>query len=382
MQGRREILLIGASIIFAGLLLEIGLRIAGVTYPIFHRLETLRGWSPQPSISGVWMTEGKALIENNQEGFRDRDYPLKKPPHTFRVTVLGDSMSEALAVPWEKTYWSILENRLADCRGSPVEVMNFSVSGYGTAQQLLTLRHNALKYEPDLVLLAFFTGNDVWNNERALDGHEDRVYFVLEDGQLSLDNSNTQSRRFQLKLYWRRSINAIINASRLFQLVREFYTRMRNAKRNKTQQKDVLFNPENPAYAIFKPPQTTEWRRAWATTAALLRLMRDETVSAGSQFQIVNLTAPAQVYPNKTLRDKFAKALSVKKLDYPDRRLAAIVDDASIPAISLLEPLRAYADKNQAYLHGFENSQLGTGHWNEIGHRLAGETIARRLCAN
>ena len=97
-----DFLLIGASIIFAGLLLEIGLRIAGVTYPIFHRLETLRGWSPQPSISGVWMTEGKALIENNQEGFRDRDYPLKKPPHTFRVTVLGDSMSEALAVPWEK----------------------------------------------------------------------------------------------------------------------------------------------------------------------------------------------------------------------------------------------------------------------------------------
>jgi len=111
-------------------------------------------------------------------------------------------------------------------------------------------------------------------------------------------------------------------------------------------------------------------------------LMRDETVSAGSQFQIVNLTAPAQVYPNKTLRKKFAKALSVKKLDYPDRRLAAIVDDASIPAISLLEPLRAYADKNQTYLHGFENSQLGTGHWNETGHRLAGETIARRLCAN
>ena len=94
MRGRREILLIGASIIFAGLLLETGLRIAGVTYPIFHRLETLRGWSPQPSIAGVWMTEGKALIENNQEGFRDRDYPLKKPLRTFRIAVLGDSMSD------------------------------------------------------------------------------------------------------------------------------------------------------------------------------------------------------------------------------------------------------------------------------------------------
>ena len=382
MPGRREIVLIAASIMFAGLLAEIGLRAIGIAYPIFHRLEALRGWSPQPGLSGVWMTEGEALIENNREGFRDRDHPLEKPSGAFRIVILGDSMTEALAVSREKTYWSILEDRFAACRGGPVDVMNFSVSGYGTAQQLLTLRHNALKYSPDLVLLAFFTGNDVWNNERALDGHEDRVYFALKDGQLSLDDSNTQTTRFQLKKFWRGTVNAIINASRLFQLFREFYTRTRNATRSEAKPSATVFNPESADYAIFKVPETAAWRNAWATTEALLRKMRDETVSAGREFKIVNLTAPAQVYPDSAVRSGFAKALGVDRLDYPDRRLAALAQDAGIPAISLVEPLRAHADQHKAYLHGFENTRLGTGHWNETGHRLAGETIALSLCTN
>ena len=59
MPRRREIVLIAASIMFAGLLAEISLRAIGIAYPIFHRLETLRGWSPQPGLSGVWMTEAR-----------------------------------------------------------------------------------------------------------------------------------------------------------------------------------------------------------------------------------------------------------------------------------------------------------------------------------
>ena len=381
MPGRRELMLIAAGILFAGLLAEAGLRITGIAYPIFHQLERLRGWSPQPNIAGVWMTEGKALIENNREGFRDRNHQLEKLAGTLRIAILGDSMSEALGVPRKQTYWSILEDRLANCRSTPVEVMNFSVSGYGTAQQLLTLRRNVLKYSPDLVLLAFFTGNDIWNNERALDGHEDRVYFVEQDGQLMLDDSNTRTTRFQLKKLWRGTLNSMINGSRLFQLIREFYNRMRNAARSDKKRVDMVFDPKSASYAIFKAPRTAAWRRAWATTDALLLAMHNEIAAAGAKFWIVNLPGPVQVYPNKVVRHDFAKALDVETLDYPDRHLAALSRNARIPLINLHKPLRAYADRNSTYLHGFENTQPGTGHWNETGHRLAGETIAESLCA-
>lgn len=379
--GRRDLALIAVSLLFAAAAAEIGLRIAGIAYPVFHRLEPLRGWSPLPGVSGVWMTEGEALIENNAEGFRDRDRPLTKPPNTFRIAVIGDSMSEALAVPLEKTYWSILERALARCRGDAVEVMNFSVSGYGTAQQLLTLRHNALKYEPDLVLLAFFTGNDVWNNERALDGHEDRVYFVLEpDGSLREDASNTATARFRTKMLWRGVVNGAINASRLLQLIRESYTRAKTALRGDKARDGAIFDPASGDYRIFVPPATEEWRRAWKTTEALILKMRDAAAAKGAAFGIVNLTAPVQVYPDAALRRAFAKSLGTDRLDYPDRRIAEFAANAGIPAITLLDPLRDHATATGAYLHGFDNTRPGTGHWNDAGHARAAAEIAKVLC--
>lgn len=42
--------------------------------------------------------------------------------------------------------------------------------------------------------------------------------------------------------------------------------------------------------------------------------------------------------------------------------------------------LRAWAEANDAQLHGFENTALGTGHWNERGHEIASRELARWLC--
>ena len=44
--------------------------------------------------------------------------------------------------------------------------------------------------------------------------------------------------------------------------------------------------------------------------------------------------------------------------------------------------MRQFAEANRAFLHGFRNSAFRTGHWNEKGHGLAAEIIARDLCAN
>jgi hypothetical protein len=43
--------------------------------------------------------------------------------------------------------------------------------------------------------------------------------------------------------------------------------------------------------------------------------------------------------------------------------------------------LAAHAAANGEHLHGFANTQLGGGHWNERGHALAAELITERLCA-
>jgi hypothetical protein len=38
------------------------------------------------------------------------------------------------------------------------------------------------------------------------------------------------------------------------------------------------------------------------------------------------------------------------------------------------------ADAERKYLHGFSNTILGFGHWNENGHELAGKLMAQQLC--
>jgi hypothetical protein len=383
--GRKELALFAVSVALCAGATEIALRAMGVAYPIFHKLESYRGWAPQPGASGTWITEGKSHILINAEGFRDRDHVIEKPKNTLRIAILGDSMSEAFAVPVESTFWSVMARELKSCAAlnrRTAEVLNFSVSGYGTAQALLTLRRNALKYAPDIVLAPVFTGNDILNNDRALDGHKDRVYFTFNDGELVLDDSNTRTTRFWFKATWRNIRNSVTNASRVMQLFREFYYRTKNAWRARKQTADgPVFDSAARDYQVFRVPDDPAWRRAWATTEALLRAMRDESRAGGAKFWITTLTAPPQVYPDKNIRETFKADLKVETLDYPDRRIAAFAKRGNIPVVALVGLLRTHADATGDYLHGFPNTRLGTGHWNEKGHQAAGEVLARAVCA-
>ncbi len=47
--------------------------------------------------------------------------------------------------------------------------------------------------------------------------------------------------------------------------------------------------------------------------------------------------------------------------------------------MNLAPLLQTYAEQNNVYLHGF-GSDIGNGHWNQLGHRVAGEIIAQKLC--
>ncbi len=74
-----------------------------------------------------------------------------------------------------------------------------------------------------------------------------------------------------------------------------------------------------------------------------------------------------------------AERLGVADLYYPERRFNALAAREGFPILNLAPAFQAYADERRVFLHGF-GRDLGNGHWNEEGHRLAGETIARWLC--
>jgi hypothetical protein len=41
--------------------------------------------------------------------------------------------------------------------------------------------------------------------------------------------------------------------------------------------------------------------------------------------------------------------------------------------------MKKYAQEHQVYFHGFSNTAMGTGHWNERGNRFAACLIASKL---
>src|SRR6266481_7555898 len=197
---RKKLLLITFGLLFGLFMSEIFLRVIGYSYPLFYTTDYYRGFALQPGATGHYQREGESDVRINSDGLRDREHAKTKPEDTVRIAVLGDSFSEAMHVPMEHTFWSLLERKLQECNAFPgkqVEVINFGVSGYGTAQELMTLRQKVWDYSPDLVVLGVTTHNDVSDNSRALSKTEQVPYFTLRNGELVYDASFRDSKAYQ-----------------------------------------------------------------------------------------------------------------------------------------------------------------------------------------
>ena len=191
--------LILGGILVAFVVAEIAVRVLNLAPAEFYTYDRYVGWKMKPNYSGWQKHEGVALMESNSEGFRGPEYSLVKPPGTLRIAVLGDSFAEAQHVAFEDTFCSVIQRDLqgqcpfaigGDDKSqrlfTNVEVMNFGCDGYGTAQELQTLRHSVWQYSPDVIVLAFFNGNDVRNNSVVLEGDKCRPFFVHKGDNLVL----------------------------------------------------------------------------------------------------------------------------------------------------------------------------------------------------
>ena len=382
----RELLLLTASLGFALVLAEVGLRLVGFTgdQDVWSMPDERFGRVLRPGAEGWWRAEGETYVRINSDGLRDREHQLPKPPGTLRIAVLGDSFSEAKQVAMENTFWAVLERELAPCAGSwgktHVEVINFGKAGYGTGLELLTLRENAWKYDPDIVLLQFFSGNDLANNRPATHrGCTD--YFVYERGNIIL-RSHTRDCRQSAQT------GSSFGALRLVQLIKmarkTLYDRVLRSK-VLTKEGTLLEDPDQVEPGIwskaFQPPKDATWQEAWQITEGLIKLMNEEVRAHNAEFWIMTATVGIQVYPERAIRDAFERRFGAGSLLYADRRIETLAMQEGIPMILLAPRFAAFADERNVFLHGFSNTALGTGHWNAEGHRLAGEIIAQEMCS-
>jgi hypothetical protein len=377
--------LVVASFAVALVLAEVALRIAGFDYAPFWRPDPITGTALRPNTSGWFRKEGEAYVSVNSRALRDRERPVAKPPGVYRIVVLGDSYAEALQVDVERTFWRLLEKKLQACDfqpGKQIDVVNLGTSGFGTGQELRALQARGLAYAPDLVLLAFFAGNDVRNNSRELETEKLKPFYVLDDaGALRLDDSFATSAEFR-----RRSARVRDFAKeaskylRTLQLV--YYVKDTLEAGSPAGRAAGVGSAIEPGLddQVFTAPQSEPWRQAWRVTERLIAETRRTAAAAGADFILVTLSVGIQVHPDRAVRDAFAKKLEAPDLFYPERRLLELGKSENIRVIALAPELLRRAESGNVFLHGFANTRMGTGHWNEAGHAAAADLLAEKLC--
>ncbi len=90
----------------------------------------------------------------NSRGWRDRERTLENTRGSFRIVVIGDSVTFGAIVPAAQIYTRLLEDRLQR-EGYNVEVINISYGGWDPEQELEALKNEGILYRPDLVILQF-----------------------------------------------------------------------------------------------------------------------------------------------------------------------------------------------------------------------------------
>ena len=111
------------------------------------------------SVDGSWE------FHTNKQGFRNYyDFTYDKTGK-IRIVCLGDSHTQGYESDQDSTYSAVIKNRLKSDK-IDVEVFNTGVSGFSTAEELVLLEHELVKYAPDFVVLGFFA-NDFLGNLKA-----------------------------------------------------------------------------------------------------------------------------------------------------------------------------------------------------------------------
>jgi hypothetical protein len=147
--------------------LEIGLRVAsgseaGPSFQALFMSDPNVGHRLRPHARMRYTTrEFKTDLAINGQGVRDDEEIGPKAPDERRVVILGDSLVMSVQVPLAQTFGERLEAALASA--DPAHrwrVINAGVQGYGPVEEWFFYDRVAAAFEPDIVLVVTFVGND------------------------------------------------------------------------------------------------------------------------------------------------------------------------------------------------------------------------------
>ena len=107
--------------------------------------------------------DGRELLITG-DGLWDVEHPVAKPAGTYRIVLLGDSVPNDPSIPFFERFPRLLGEKLTAETNRTVEVINVSCEGWNSIQEVRFLERVGLKYQPDLVLVAYVLNDPFLQN--------------------------------------------------------------------------------------------------------------------------------------------------------------------------------------------------------------------------
>ena len=316
----------------------------------------------------------------NEFGFNDRDYPHNKSGDTFRILILSDSFNWAGGL--EQNYTAKLERKLAEAFGPErVEVINAGYPGTHPGEYLQILKKFGLQYNPDLVVLGFFVGNDFF------DASPWRRRIVVGGTRTDIDLRIGKERTLFGRL--------LIPQSRFYLFLKEQWVtyEFQQLQQQALDEPATVQLPTPNAAQPQVPTDTTYADKYLAVEAARIQVanwdqasafqpnvdyvfeqliaMRDLLAGRDTQFMIV--AYPDEFQVNEALRQQVFAAYQFDptpyQLDRPQGLLWQFSTDHDIEFHDMLPAFQAAHDAGQRlYIPN-------DAHWNEAGNELAAQYL-------
>lgn len=334
------------------------------THPVYGRFHVPRfdGW--------VKTHEFASRVRINSLGLRGPERGYARPDGVRRVLVLGDSFVEAAQVDEAASTVGRLEAALNARGDASFEVLNAGVGGWGTGQQLVYLREEGYRYEPELVIVMLYLGNDVFDNSYVLQGrprNPREPYWVFRDDG-TFEPMEFRSRKPE-------EVSPLVAALRERVLLWNVFETGVLSKLEEREDDPELranrFNLNKMIIHAVKPSDRQE--EAWRVTLTLLQRVRQLGEERGFKTAVVVAPAWFQVYDAE-----WSELLAANRLrpdewsaDLPNAVLAVNAGTIGAPMLDLLPALRAEAASEPRLHFPYDK------HWTEAGHAVAAREIER-----
>lgn len=318
----------------------------------------------------VPFTEWKGFILNSRS-LRTKEYPAPRQAGAYRIVAIGDSFTVG-AGEHDKTWPALLENALADRMNRPIEVFALGVPGVGPQFELRLWELERDLLQPDLVIVAFFVGNDFTDDEElALQpSSEARLLRASYTARLVRNLYRLRSER-SAGFEGRASVPSRPESARHpgggFAVPTDDIQRLTFSR-----ERHLLI--EGYRMQITMDDHRDDFLRLSTRVAQVLQRFQAEVLATGAQFLVMIIPDEFQV--DDAVRRDVLERLDIEStaihLDRPQTRLKELLGSAGVPYLDLLPAFRAAGRSERLYYP--RNT-----HWNDAGNALAARLLTDRV---